>query len=288
MGFVRRFNAWLSVAICLCVPLRAQADTVSVPPTKDNTLFSTNGATSNGAGDAVFSGRTGPGGSGTRQRAVLAFDVAGSVPAGSTITSVSLTLWLLAAPGGGGNQTHTLHRILADWGEGTSFGFGGTGAPATPGDATWLHTFWPDQFWASEGGDFDPVASGSQIVGTTSTFYTWASTPQMVADVQGWLDAPGTDFGWLLHGNEDTFFTAKKLASRENFTELFRPELTIEYSTPALCPQDLDGDGTVGASDLAMLLGSWGACPGCPADFDDDGFVNAADLAVLLGNWGPC
>ncbi|MCZ6653909.1 MAG: hypothetical protein O7D91_12895 [Planctomycetota bacterium] len=26
------------------------------------------------------------------------------------------------------------------------------------------------------------------------------------------------------------------------------------------CPADLDGDGSVGAADLAMLLGSWGAC----------------------------
>ena len=54
------------------------------------------------------------------------------------------------------------------------------------------------------------------------------------------------------------------------------------------CSADLDGDGTVGASDLAMLLGAWGPNPGHPADFDVDGFVNAADLAQLLGNWGPC
>ncbi len=54
------------------------------------------------------------------------------------------------------------------------------------------------------------------------------------------------------------------------------------------CSADLDGDGTVGAADLAMLLGAWGPNPGHPADFDGDGFVNAADLAQLLGNWGPC
>lgn len=286
MSCVRRFNSWLSVAICVCVPLTAQADTVSIPPAKDNTLFSTNGLTSNGAGDAVFSGRTGVLGGGVRQRAVLAFDVTGNLPADATVTSASLTLWLINAPFG--SQTHTLHRILADWGEGTSSGFGGTGAPATPGDATWLHTFWPDQFWANEGGDFDAVASGSQIVGSPFVFYTWASTPQMVADVQGWLDNPAANFGWLLHGNEDSLFTARKFASRENFTELFRPVLTIEYSIPPSCPQDLDGSGAVGAFDLALLLGSWGECPGCPADFDDDGFVSAFDLAQLLGSWGPC
>ena len=56
----------------------------------------------------------------------------------------------------------------------------------------------------------------------------------------------------------------------------------------AECPQDLDGNGTVGAPDLAILLGSWGPCEGCPADFDGDGMVNAPDLAQLLGAWGVC
>lgn len=54
------------------------------------------------------------------------------------------------------------------------------------------------------------------------------------------------------------------------------------------CPTDLDGDGLTGASDLALLLGSWGPCDGCPADFNDDGVIEAADLAQLLGSWGPC
>ncbi len=51
---------------------------------------------------------------------------------------------------------------------------------------------------------------------------------------------------------------------------------------------DLDSDGTVGAFDLAIVLGSWGPCEGCPADFNGDAVVNAADLAQLLGAWGMC
>jgi hypothetical protein len=47
---------------------------------------------------------------------------------------------------------------------------------------------------------------------------------------------------------------------------------------------DLDGDGAVGAADLAILLGAWGG--GGDADLDGDGTVGAADLAVLLGQWG--
>ena len=65
--------------------------------------------------------------------------------------------------------------------------------------------------------------------------------------------------------------------------------LTVE-GDPILvkCPWDIDGSGTVGASDLLSLLVSWGACKGCPADFDGDGNVGASDLLALLANWGPC
>ena len=52
---------------------------------------------------------------------------------------------------------------------------------------------------------------------------------------------------------------------------------------------DLDGDGTVGVSDLLILLGSWGPCGDCDdciADLDDDCTVGVSDLLILLGNWG--
>ena len=44
-------------------------------------------------------------------------------------------------------------------------------------------------------------------------------------------------------------------------------------------------DATVNAADLAILLGSWGSCPGCDADLNGDTVVDAADLAILLGNF---
>ena len=54
---------------------------------------------------------------------------------------------------------------------------------------------------------------------------------------------------------------------------------------------DIDGDGTVGVSDLLIMLGAWGACPdpcppSCPSDLDGDCMVGVTDLLVLLGNWG--
>lgn len=48
---------------------------------------------------------------------------------------------------------------------------------------------------------------------------------------------------------------------------------------------DLDGNGVVNASDLAILLGAWGPCDACSADLNASGAVDAADLAILLGAW---
>ncbi|MGA1046045.1 MAG: hypothetical protein ACO3ZY_12700, partial [Phycisphaerales bacterium] len=48
-------------------------------------------------------------------------------------------------------------------------------------------------------------------------------------------------------------------------------------------PADLDGDGIVGAADLALLLGQWGGSGS--GDLDGDGTVGAGDLATLLAAW---
>jgi hypothetical protein len=45
---------------------------------------------------------------------------------------------------------------------------------------------------------------------------------------------------------------------------------------------DLDGDGHVGTSDVALLLLDFGDCPGCPSDLDGSGAVDTGDLALLL------
>jgi len=56
-------------------------------------------------------------------------------------------------------------------------------------------------------------------------------------------------------------------------------------ATPAPCTADLNGDGARDASDIAIMLGAWGAAGG---DVTGDGTTDAQDLAVLLSSWGPC
>jgi hypothetical protein len=269
----------------------AAPDVVVLAPAADNTLFSTGGETSSGAGPAVYCGRTGGAGGGTRQRAVLAFDVATVVPAGATIRSATLTLTLESVGSAGGSETLTLHRVLAAWGEGASEGSGGRGGPAAPGDATWLHTFHPDHFWATEGGVFDAAPSADAVVGETTGPYSWTSTDRAVADVQHWLDAPSASFGWLVLGNESALGTARRFHSRESDADDARPALVVEFDPPPPCDGDVDGDRTVDTADVLAVLAAWGACPPkdpCPADADGSGDVDVADLLAVLAAWGPC
>jgi hypothetical protein len=202
-------------------------------PSKDNTLyqyFPAEGDLSNGAGFHFFAGENGMG---ELRRGVLAFDIAGSIPPGSTITGVSLSL-NMSMTSSDTPRTVELHKLLADWGEGTSHAGGGEGggAPATPGDATWRHRFYDMIFWTMQGGDFSATVSASQSVGPIGQ-YTWSSA-QMVADVQSWLDNPATNFGWLVLGDESAGATAKRFDTRESASP---PVLTIEYTRTVPSPR---------------------------------------------------
>lgn len=290
MKLIRSSVVLCAIGLALAPATNARADSVTLTPVKDNSLIepSTMDLMSNGAGDGFFTGRTGNFDSETVRRAVLAFDVAAVVPAGSTITSATLTLTVLQAAPGSQSEPGSLHVVLSDWGEGESSTIGGFGAPPTTGDTTWMHAFWPDVFWSSEGGDFNPAASATTDMGAFGDD-TWGSTAQMVADVQSWLDNPAQNFGWLILGNETETLTARKYASHDNEDDAIWPRLNIEF-TPPPCQVDLDGDGDVGILDLLDLLAAWGPVPpGNPnANFDGDGMVGVTDLLVLLAAWGPC
>ena len=69
----------------------------------------------------------------------------------------------------------------------------------------------------------------------------------------------------------------------ENFFIFQMWTLGLDNARIETKPADIDGDGSVGPNDLALLLGAWGTSSN---DLDGDGVVGASDLAVLLGAWG--
>lgn len=255
----------LSLLVIYAVGSAASAGSVSLAPVKDNTLIQwspeTPGANpllSNALGD-VFVGRTNQDGQEEAtisiRRGLVQFDVAGAIPNGATITSVTLTM--RDVMGLNGDPTVSLHAVLQDWGEGTSFFPGGQGAAATDGDATWLHAVYDadnpasSSFWSTPGGDYSPTVSASSIVFDDAgggQLFSWSSAG-LVADVQNWASNPASNFGWLLRGDETRGQSAKRFNSSESTTfPNVPPQLTIEYAFAG----DYNDDGAVDAADYVV------------------------------------
>jgi hypothetical protein len=216
-----------SLAAAFAARLAAQT-TVSVPCNLDNTLYEDpTGSLSNGAGTSLFVGR--PNG-GTIRRALLRFDIAGTIPAGAHVLSASLSFNVVNSPVATPLDVRG-HLVLQAWGEGSSSGAGGGGggAPAQPGDATWLHTFYPNSFWSTPGGDF--IATPSFTMATPAVGIATAPVAtQATADVQTWLDHPNVNFGWLLKMvDEVASSTARRIDSRESTGTT--PTLSVTYVT---------------------------------------------------------
>lgn len=280
-----------TIALPLALLTNAGADTVVLSPSKDNTLYSDlSGNLSNGAGQYLFAGTNGLTQS---QRALLSFALADSIPANATITRVSLTLNMSRTSST--TKTVALHRVLADWGEGTSIAVGGGGgegngaAPAT-GDATWIHTFFATSTWNAPGGDFSTETSATLAVNAAGV-YTWESTPQLVADVQTWLDEPTSNFGWILIGDETGDRTSKRFDSRQNDNSTLRPSLTVEFTVITALVGDFDGDDNVGFQDFFLFADHFGTSEDSDnwdARFDlaPDGNVGFQDFFIFADNFG--
>jgi hypothetical protein len=194
---------------------------------KDDTLYETLSAPlNNGAGQWVFSGKTR---AGDIRRGLIGFDIAAGLPAGTTVTGVTLTMNMSRSIAG--DSEVGLQLVLADWQEGAAKAGGneGQGAAAGQGDVTWTQSSFDALDWTTPGGDFSPKASTAVTVEGIGS-YTWGSTSQLVADVQNWLDNPATNFGWLLLGDESRSQTAMRFDSRDNNTEENRPVLMVEYT----------------------------------------------------------
>lgn len=288
-GWDKRVRCLLTISVLLALTETARGDTVAIGPIKDNTIYSESD-NANGAGQHLFAGRTGAMGNGSLRRALIAFDIAGNVPANMTITGVTLQLHMSRTTAG--PEDVSLHRLLADWGEGSSDAPAEEGQGALPEffvDATWNYTVYPFTLWVTPGGDFTASASSSRVIDGVAD-YTWPSTPSLVADVQLWLDNPAQNFGWLLKGNEDVLGTTKRFDTRENPVAANRPMLIIEFGGAqnicTTCPGDANGDNAVNGADIqpwidCMIAGDVSACP-C-ADMDaNQAFELVVDMPMFV------
>lgn len=216
------------IAMMAAAPMAA-AEVALLGASLNATLYeSSTGGIANGAGEWFFAGMNNQG---QRRRGLISFDLAAfadGIEGDIVVNSVALTLSL--SQGGGAATMIDFHRVTTAWGEGTSDASGneGGGAPATPGSATWLHTFYAESFWTNPGGDFLASVSGSLSLGENGVYSV--SSEGMRQDVAAWITGASENFGWILLGDETQFGTARRFDSSRNAVPEGRPVLLIDYS----------------------------------------------------------
>lgn len=218
--------AFLScLAITLVIAASADAATAVISPSADTTIQSAFAGNNFGGGLSITAGGRRNGGA---TRGLLLFDIAANLPAGATISSVSLNLHVVNTPSGGPNSTFDLNRILDSWGEGVGSDRGGS--PATANQSTWNSRFFSSTLWTTPGGDFSSSLSASRLINGNGS-YIFNSTPNLVSDVQSWLESPSANFGWMLRSeSEATAASIRRFGSRGAGAN--SPTLTVIYSVP--------------------------------------------------------
>lgn len=238
-GWHRAANCVLVGGVLSLSGSLAAAETQVLTAVADATLVQEpTGALANGAGTNLFAGRVGANAGSTLRRALVRFDLS-ALPPGAIVQSASFTLNLTRSRFAG-DLPMSLHRVTAAWNEGPALTPTGIGEPSQPGDVTWLHRNFPSQFWSTPGGDFVAQASASRIVSSVGGPKVWESTPQLVADVQSWVNQPADNHGWILLGFEGSGTSAKGFSTRETALPQERPQLVVQYTLPA--PVEAAGD----------------------------------------------
>jgi hypothetical protein len=228
----------------------SRADSIQLKPAADTAIFAAKPTSNFGKEGALplgtINNSSDPG------RVLLKFDL-GTLPAGAVVTNVSLRLTVVKQRPGGAKETIGAHRMSRAWGEGSKAGT--LGAVASSGEATWQAAAVGQGTWNVPGGsagtDFVSASSSTAILGGPAN-YTFASTADLVADVQAWAKDPAANFGWLLVSQQENVRgNAKRVASREDAAR--SPVLTVQFTVPTVPPPVARFDRIVLRGDAAEL-----------------------------------
>ncbi len=201
-----------------------------------------------------------------RNRGLIQFDIASNIPAGATILSAQLVLWVILQPPadeGQPNMTFDIHRMLSSWVEGEGVAGGGPpiGSPALEGETTWNSRQHGLLAWGAPGGDagvdYFATPSTSIFVGSPDVGQTdcnpcgSAISLMLAADVQYWLDNPTQNHGLLIKAQDEiAAWSTKQFMVPESQIDDF-PRLTVTYTVEAVPePSTL---AFVGVGTLALL-----------------------------------
>jgi hypothetical protein len=146
-------------------------------------------------------------------RTLISFDVSSIVPAGVTINSAKLMIYVYSATTTA-PMTVGAYSVLKNW--------TGTGA-------TWMDYNASPSTWTTPGGDYNATPVGTVVVPSTGTnvYYT-ISLPTSL--VQNWLVNPSQNYGLILKSTVETAGVGVLDINTNAAGEGTRPELIVNYS----------------------------------------------------------
>jgi len=223
-AFVKKPFWLLSSILWFGVASLASADTVSLIPSEDCTISEKSLDTPLGSDVTIDSGTTGPNEGLKKNRGLLKFDLASSIPSNAVVTSANLTLTLVTSPTST-NLWFTLHKVLQGW---------------TESAATWTNRLSPPAPWSAPGAapptDYSSSVTQSNLIlgNVVPATFTFASGPAMLSDVQDWVNHPENNFGWILVCELEDILErrVRKFASKERLITNQRPSLEIQFELP--------------------------------------------------------
>lgn len=216
---------------------------------EDTNLVSTNPDSPSGTGTGMA---VGDGNATVSQayRTLVRFTGISGIPSGSTITSVTLSLWEWAVLSSAAfSVAVNMHKILLAWVE---------------AEATW-NSWKTGSAWGTAG--CSAVTDRSDTVSATITldqtaagaFVSWSSAG-LVADVQSWVDGEANN-GWMIRSAGEfngagSGRAYNEFRTSEYTTEAQRPKLVVEYTLPA--PATGSNPVSCGGSGISIVTpGGW-------------------------------
>lgn len=167
----------------------------------------------------------------TVKRGLLKFSDVALIPAGATIVSAILTMYV-ESEADTSDRNLSVHRALTHWNSGLRDG-------ATPGTledgSTWNNRnndnvgggtlAWAGGAGGGSGTDYAAVATATTLITGVGSF-TWDVT----ADVAAWVAGTATNWGWWVLGDEVNNNSNKVITSAEGATAANRPKLVVTFT----------------------------------------------------------
>ena len=218
-------NVAVSGTVSLCMTTSFQQGTGSYSGARDTHIQQANVTYNYGAATPLMVDSDEPNSSGNDVSALLYWDLS-SIPAGSTIESASVTVYVenvTQSPG------FDMYAMTQAWTEGTGNG------SATANGATW-NTYNGSNAWpGGAGGASDRGSTAlANFMPTATGSYQAALNATGEAVLEGWINTPANNKGFMIHAGSTT--NGLDLTSKEGTTVANRPKLTVGYCLAPTTP----------------------------------------------------